>query len=397
MDKQTKGLMLIGVIVIVALFTIITVDYNKKQQTGEWKAFYEASSGMKEEAAAHGEAVEKETPVAEKAEAEEPAAKEEAEPAEEPVVVATVEGGLPATFILKTAEYAEHDKGPVVFTHQKHNEEYKFGCGECHHDDSGQPLEGLKWGDEVEECIACHDKPGTKPKGKDAPQLSPAEELEYHAEALHENCIGCHKEYNKENNTKAAPQSCSKCHLKDAPAGIPVLADIELAPAGEPAKEEKAEAKKAEPEKVAEAPKAAEPAKEEKAAEPEKAVASAALADVFKMETEGYAEHKKGIVEFTHKKHMEDYKLGCGECHHDDSGQPIEGLKLGDPVQKCVDCHDKPGQKPRGKDVKLSRSEELEYHAEALHDNCIGCHKEYNRANNTKAAPQSCSTCHPKS
>ena len=41
----------------------------------------------------------------------------------------------------------------------------------------------------------------------------------------------------------------------------------------------------------------------------------------------------KGDVPFSHKKHSEDYakqyaKLyakGCGECHHDDKGQPIEG------------------------------------------------------------------------
>ena len=38
--------------------------------------------------------------------------------------------------------------------------------------------------------------------------------MEYHAEALHENCISCHKDYNKKNKTKAAPQSCTKCHPK---------------------------------------------------------------------------------------------------------------------------------------------------------------------------------------
>ena len=41
-----------------------------------------------------------------------------------------------------------------------------------------------------------------------------AKEMEYHAEAIHENCITCHKAYNKKNKTKAAPQACTKCHPK---------------------------------------------------------------------------------------------------------------------------------------------------------------------------------------
>ena len=39
-------------------------------------------------------------------------------------------------------------------------------------------------------------------------------EVELVAEAIHANCISCHKDYNKKNKTKAAPQSCTKCHPK---------------------------------------------------------------------------------------------------------------------------------------------------------------------------------------
>jgi len=39
--------------------------------------------------------------------------------------------------------------------------------------------------------------------------------LEYQAEAMHENCISCHKAYDKKNKTKAAPTSCTKCHPKN--------------------------------------------------------------------------------------------------------------------------------------------------------------------------------------
>jgi hypothetical protein len=123
--------------------------------------------------------------------------------------------------ILEEPSY-EHDKGPVEFSHKKHFDEYakkapdlyKDGCGTCHHDDKGKPLTNLKEGDDVQPCIACHKKPGERPKGKDAPKLDKKQRLEYHAEAYHYNCKDCHKDYNKANKTKAAPTTCTKCHPK---------------------------------------------------------------------------------------------------------------------------------------------------------------------------------------
>lgn len=127
--------------------------------------------------------------------------------------------------------------------------------------------------------------------------------------------------------------------------------------------------------------------------------------DVLKMNRPEYKEHTKSIVEFTHKKHAEDYKIGCGECHHDDKGKPIEGLKMDDDVKSCIECHKIPGTMP-GKLKKEMREQKaskedvnakkLEYHAEAVHMNCISCHKAHNKKNNTKAAPATCTKCHPK-
>ncbi len=117
--------------------------------------------------------------------------------------------------------------------------------------------------------------------------------------------------------------------------------------------------------------------------------------DVIKMQND--YEHTKGIVEFTHKKHVAEYKAGCGDCHHDENNKPLADLKEGDNVQKCIECHNKPGEKPKGKNApKLSKSEKLQYHAEAIHDNCKGCHKDFNKKNKTKAAPTTCTKCHPK-
>ncbi len=120
--------------------------------------------------------------------------------------------------------------------------------------------------------------------------------------------------------------------------------------------------------------------------------------DVVKMQAP--YDHTKGIVEFSHKKHSGEYKnakgeaINCGECHHDDKGKPL-ALKEGDNVQKCFECHNQPGEL-KGKDAQgKPASEVIKYHANALHKNCIDCHKDYNKANNTKAAPATCTKCHP--
>lgn len=125
--------------------------------------------------------------------------------------------------------------------------------------------------------------------------------------------------------------------------------------------------------------------------------AGTTVPDVIQMNNPAYEEHTKGIVAFTHKKHAEDYGASCGDCHHDDQGKPLADLKAGDDVQGCIACHKNPGERPKGKDApKLDKTGRLAYHAEALHYNCRDCHKEYNKKNKTKAAPTTCTKCHPK-
>ncbi len=106
--------------------------------------------------------------------------------------------------------------------------------------------------------------------------------------------------------------------------------------------------------------------------------------------------HKKSLSLFTHKKHVEEYKITCGECHHNDKGEPLKDLKMGDDVQKCIDCHKKPGE-IKGKKAKgLTKEQKREYHANAVHDNCLGCHRKWNKEKKTKDAPVKCTDCHPK-
>jgi hypothetical protein len=132
--------------------------------------------------------------------------------------------------------------------------------------------------------------------------------------------------------------------------------------------------------------------------------AATPMPDVIKMDNKTF-EHTKGIVTFNHKKHVADYGDTCGDCHHNDKGQPLTNLKEGDSVQPCMTCHKKPGEVPRDvkkewRAKKLSKDEmkklELEYYVEAVHENCIGCHKKWDKENKSKAAPTSCSKCHPK-
>jgi len=105
-------------------------------------------------------------------------------------------------------------------------------------------------------------------------------------------------------------------------------------------------------------------------------------------------EKTRGVVTFSHQKHIDDYKLGCGECHHDDKGQPLTDLKPSDPVKKCFECHSKPGE-IKGKEARaLSPKEKRAFHANAVHDNCIDCHRQFNKGKKDKPAPQTCKACH---
>ena len=114
------------------------------------------------------------------------------------------------------------------------------------------------------------------------------------------------------------------------------------------------------------------------------------------------AKRKKGpdakkpskLVEFTHKKHHEEYKISCGDCHHDKDGNPLADLKAGDDVQKCEECHTRAKAKTADKTFpgKYKKKPIDIMHLEsAIHENCIGCHKEKGLKTGTK-----CGDCHKK-
>lgn len=125
--------------------------------------------------------------------------------------------------------------------------------------------------------------------------------------------------------------------------------------------------------------------------------AGTTVQDTFNMVSKEYKERKYHPAPLSHKKHVEEYKITCGECHHNEKAEPLNDIKTGDNVQRCIECHKIPSQKP--KKTKLKGAKKREYHAEAMHDNCKGCHKEFNKKVKKETgkkgkAPTSCNKCH---
>ena len=131
--------------------------------------------------------------------------------------------------------------------------------------------------------------------------------------------------------------------------------------------------------------------------------------DVINLDDKAYKKHKYAIVVFSHKKHQEEYakkhsefyNSPCGECHHDENNKPLLDLKPGDSVQRCIECHKKPGYITGKKAKGLKKEQKREYQANAMHDNCKGCHRKYNKKYKLKSkskgyAPYTCKTCHSK-
>ncbi len=97
-----------------------------------------------------------------------------------------------------------------------------------------------------------------------------------------------------------------------------------------------------------------------------------------------------GKVLFTHKTHTAEsgYGIACADCHHhpEDAEESLacgECHKLpedGSAPESCEDCHEPD-------DFEIA---DMIKQADALHGQCIGCHKE------NGAGPEECASCHVK-
>lgn len=98
--------------------------------------------------------------------------------------------------------------------------------------------------------------------------------------------------------------------------------------------------------------------------------------DSVKLYDDAFTKKKKGPVEFSHKKHHDEYGVGCTDCHHVyKDGQNV--WKEGDAVQKCAECH------------KLKKEGDVDKLQNAFHNNCKDCHKELK-----KGPYEKCNDCH---
>jgi hypothetical protein len=115
------------------------------------------------------------------------------------------------------------------------------------------------------------------------------------------------------------------------------------------------------------------------------ALTAAEVPDEVKIENKGYQKDKKGPVKLSHKKHHEDYKVACTECHHDyKDGKNV--WKDSDKAEKCSKCHNT--LKKEGNVKKLQN---------AYHRNCKNCHKAYIKDHPDSKAPyKKCTKCHEK-
>jgi hypothetical protein len=96
-----------------------------------------------------------------------------------------------------------------------------------------------------------------------------------------------------------------------------------------------------------------------------------------------YLGDSKPDVVLDHKKHIEEFKIKCKDCHHT--------LKTDEETPKaCKECH-KPTEDT---DVDGKKAVAAKYNEKGtkniFHDRCKACHKEKEKG------PTKCKGCHPK-
>ena len=107
---------------------------------------------------------------------------------------------------LKLTSSTSSKKPPAIFPHKKHQETLK--CSECHHDIKDGKQAPYTEGMEIKKCESCHNPEllAGKKIGKN--------KLDSFKGAAHENCLGCHKDVAKKDESKKQLKSCKTCHKK---------------------------------------------------------------------------------------------------------------------------------------------------------------------------------------
>lgn len=111
--------------------------------------------------------------------------------------------------------------------------------------------------------------------------------------------------------------------------------------------------------------------------------------DSFIIKSDLFTEDTKKNIEFSHKKHNEEYSVACKDCHHIfEDGKNV--WEEGQEVKKCQACHTV--VKPI---AECSPAEKKLHLQKSIHDNCKGCHMVLKKEKKP-AGPIKCLECHPK-
>jgi hypothetical protein len=102
------------------------------------------------------------------------------------------------------------------------------------------------------------------------------------------------------------------------------------------------------------------------------------------LNNQGYKKKRKGPVEFTHKKHVYQYKAVCWNCHHEYKDGQNVWVPWGE-TKRCNQCHD-PKSKEHNK-IMLQK---------AFHYQCKGCHKDLAKKMLKTGPYRKCGGCHLK-
>jgi hypothetical protein len=95
---------------------------------------------------------------------------------------------------------------------------------------------------------------------------------------------------------------------------------------------------------------------------------------------------KQADVNFNHAAHWE-LVPECSTCHHTQTDLTADSDVT---VEPCRSCHLEPEDPAAGSCTEMSVSKN------PFHKNCLGCHKETVKKDESSAAPTKCQGCHPK-
>ena len=93
-------------------------------------------------------------------------------------------------------------------------------------------------------------------------------------------------------------------------------------------------------------------------------------------------------VIFNHSKHAMEYKITCVDCHHQlEPGAEAVG-------ENCLDCHGSKAIRSAQQNQRISKEKRAQPYLIALHDMCVGCHKELKANSSYSKVPVACWGCH---